>query len=112
MFVGEDYEVVETITNNSTRFEKFSGFRCGGVFIKEENLLSSVGECAEQCESLEGCLCFDWKPNLHNSYVGKCVLAKAGPLISYEVRLAVEVHGHGGLLREYTENGKHLDNTQ
>ena len=97
----EDYAVVETITNTSTRFEKFPGFRCGGTFMKQENLLSSVGECAEQCENIEDCACFHWKPNLHTSYVGKCVLAKAGPLISYEVRLAVEViNGHGGLLRE------------
>ena len=101
----EDYAVVETITNTSTRFEKFPGFRCGGAFIKQENLLSSVGECAEQCENIEDCACFHWKPNLHTSYVGKCVLTKAGPLIPYEVKLAVEVHGHGGLLREDAENG-------
>lgn len=101
-----DYSETLFVTNYlKTQFEdqrvydRFEGYKCGGVQIGVREIgLETAGACAQLCERIDSCACFDYQEYYHSSFYGGCRLAEQGPLDDYPIKSAVRVGLDMGLL--------------
>lgn len=79
-------------------FDKFYGYKCGGMQVDTIGGLEAPGDCAKLCVEDERCTCFDYQEHYHRTFLGACKLHTSGPLVPYEIKKAVQYGTTMGLL--------------